>query len=111
MKALLDRLVACDSEHFRTYERGWQFKHPGHDRWGYWSGTALDKRRECLWIIAGWCLEQMQARWRELIYGAQLPDPEFEALNRIMPEKCYEATPGRIIEAYCEWREACKVAA
>ena len=97
----MDRLVRCDPEHFE-----WQTGLGGSsgfvvsdDRGGCYSTIVYGG---ISWNIAGFCLEQMQARWR----GAPKHAERRSLSNVFDGLALFDLTPETIIETYCEWKEA-----
>jgi hypothetical protein len=60
------------------------------------------KDRDWQWAIAGYCLEQMQERWKE--FGA-MPIEELVALEPLMHMEARTLTPSLILDYYVRWRE------
>ena len=99
---LLERLVKADQELFTADGENWAWT-PGAS---YFPRPPLWES----WPLAGWCLEQMQARWKELWDTTVLSD-EREALYQALLCEHRKLdplvlTPESIIDAYISWKEA-----
>lgn len=116
MTDLLKRLVEADPEHFRWEGETLRWAKYGSFRTTHASVAVLPERN---WDLAGWCLEQMQERWKpelERMYqekryplAAEPPNTDMvilEDLSKLIRTKAMFLTPELIIAAYCEWKQA-----
>jgi hypothetical protein len=108
LTTLLHQLPEVDSEHFHA-----QYNHV------LWLGFAYIDRPEWIeknaWVLAGWCLEQMQARKAEIdmilnesLSARRTLAKEIEALRPLWSEPVATLKPETFIQRYISWKRAVK---